>query len=87
MISKEFDRAGLPVSMVTAMFPLAEQVGASRIVKGVRIPHPCGDPQLPPEIDDALRKKIVAKALEALHTDVSGSTIYQPDSPAEKDKE
>ena len=73
--------------MVTAMFPLAEQVGASRIVKGVRIPHPCGDPQLPSEIDDALRRKIVAKALEALRADVPGTTIYEPDGPPKADRE
>lgn len=80
MISKELDRAGVPVSMVSAMFPLAEQVGASRIVKGVRIPHPCGDPGLPPEVDEKLRKSIVETALQALGEEVRESTVFTPDA-------
>lgn len=79
MISKELDRAGVPVSMISAMFPLAEQVGASRIVKGVKIPHPCGDPGLPPEVDEKLRKSIVETALMALGEEVRESTVFTPD--------
>lgn len=78
MISKELDRAGVPVSMISAMFPLAEQVGASRIVKGVKIPHPCGDPNLPPEVDEKLRKSIVETALKALGEEVRESTVFTP---------
>ena len=63
--------------MVSAMFPLAEQVGASRIVKGVKIPHPCGDPTLPPEVDENLRRSIVKTALDALATDVGESTVFE----------
>lgn len=80
MISKELDRAGVPVSMISAMFPLAEQVGASRIVKGVKIPHPCGDPSLPPEVDEQLRKSIVETALKALEEEVQDSTVFTPDA-------
>jgi glycine reductase len=78
VISKELDRAGVPVAIVTAMYPLAEQVGASRIIRGVRIPHPCGDPNLPPEVDARLRKTIVKTALDALKTDVPGPTHFVP---------
>jgi len=63
--------------MVSAMFPLAEQVGASRIVKGVKIPHPCGDPGLPPEVDARLRRDIVKTALEALAADVDETTVFE----------
>ncbi len=80
MISKELDRAGVPVSMVSAMFPLAEQVGASRIVKGVKIPHPCGDPTLPQEVDEKLRKSIVETALKALGEEIEESTVFTPDA-------
>jgi glycine reductase complex component B subunit gamma len=80
VISKELDRARLPVAVVSAMYPIAEQVGASRIVKGVSIPHPCGDPSLPPELDRQLRRQIVAKALEALETPVEVSTVFTPDT-------
>lgn len=78
MISKELDRVGLPVAVVTAMYDLSQQVGASRIVKGVRIPHPCGDPSLPPEGDARLRREIVATALKALQAEVSGPTLFLP---------
>ena len=77
MISKEFDRAELPVAMVSAMFPLAEQVGATRIVKGVKIPHPCGDPLLPEEVDRSLRRSIVKTALNALATEVKEATVFE----------
>jgi betaine reductase len=78
VISKELDRAGLPVAMISAMYPVAEQVGASRIVKAVAIPHPCGDPSLPAELDGQLRREIVATALKALEAKVETSTVFTP---------
>ena len=64
--------------MVTAMYPVAEQVGASRIVKAVAIPHPCGDPSLPAELDAQLRREIVSTALKALEAKVGSSTVFTP---------
>ncbi len=64
------------------MYPMAEQVGASRIVKGVRIPHPCGDPSFSPEIDAKLRQGIVEVALKALQSEVKAPTVFVPDMPA-----
>ena len=78
-MSKEFDRAGLPVALISAMYPVAEQVGASRIVKAVSIPHPCGDPSLPPELDARLRQEIVKTALKALQSEVKASTVFSPE--------
>ena len=78
MISKELDRAGLPVAMISAMYPVAEQVGASRIVKAVAIPHPCGDPSLPAELDGQLRREIVSTALKALEAKVDHTTVFTP---------
>jgi betaine reductase len=78
VISKELDRAGLPVAMISAMYPVAEQVGASRIVKAVAIPHPCGDPSLPAELDGQLRREIVSTALKALETKVETTTVFTP---------
>lgn len=78
MISKELDRAGVPVAVISAMYPVAEQVGASRIVKGLRIPHPCGDPSLPPELDAKVRQEIVRTALKALEAEVRTTTTFVP---------
>lgn len=77
-MSKELDRAGLPVALISAMYPVAEQVGASRIVKAVSIPHPCGDPSLPPEMDAQLRREIVETALKALQSEVKEPTVFLP---------
>ena len=77
-MSKELEKAGLPVALVSAMYPVAEQVRANRIVKGVSIPHPCGDPSLPPELDARLRREIVQTALNALEAEVKGPTLFTP---------
>jgi len=77
-MSKELEKAGLPVALISAMFPVAQQVRANRIVKGVSIPHPCGDPNLSKELDARLRREIVKTALRALETEVSGPTVFSP---------
>ena len=77
-MSKELEKAGLPVALVSAMYPVAEQVRANRIVKGVSIPHPCGDPSLPHDLDTRLRREIVQTALKALESEVTGPTVFTP---------
>ena len=78
MIVREIERGGVPVVHLTAMTAIAKNVGAHRIVSGVKLPHPCGDPNLPPETDRALRRQIVQAALGALQTDVSEPTVFVP---------
>ena len=78
MISKELEKAGLPVALVSAMFSVAQQVRANRIVKGVSIPHPCGDPNLSKELDTRLRREIIQTALRALESEVTGPTVFSP---------
>ena len=58
---------------------MAKQTGANCIIAGTKIPHPCGDPNLPPEADLALRIKIVKCALNALQTNVEVPTVFVPD--------
>ena len=79
MIGKEIEKEGLPVAFVTAMISIAKQEGVNRIVEGVAIPHPCGDPALTEEDDLSARRKIVACALKALETDVEGPSVFTPD--------
>jgi glycine reductase len=78
VISKELEKAGLPVALISAMFPVAQQVRANRIVKGVSIPHPCGDPNLSKELDARLRREIIQTALRALESEVIGPTVFSP---------
>jgi len=77
-MSKELEKAGLPVALISAMFPVAQQVRANRIIKGVSIPHPCGDPNLSKELDARLRREIIQTALKALEAAVKGPTVFSP---------
>jgi len=78
VLAREIEREKIPVALITAMSSLGQQMGANRIVKGISIPHPCGDPSVPPETDKAIRRKILQSALEALQTDVGGPTVFTP---------
>jgi glycine/betaine/sarcosine/D-proline reductase family selenoprotein B len=64
------------VALVTAMTPVAQRVGASRIVTGGRIPHPASDPARPPEAERAFRRNLVRVALKALATPVTEPTVF-----------
>ena len=68
----------MPVALITPMSLLGQQAGANRVISGVRVPVPCGDPGLSPEADLAVRREIVKTALKALQTDVEGPTIFVP---------
>jgi glycine reductase len=59
------------------MVAVGSQVGAPRIVRGTRIPHPLGDPSLSPEMERNLRRKLVLKALDALRSPVWESTVFE----------
>jgi betaine reductase len=79
VIAKEIEREGLPVALITSMTKMAAQVGANRIVTGVKIPHPCGNPDVPAETDLALRREIVKCALRALQAEIDGPTVFIPE--------
>jgi len=64
--------------MMSALPSLALNVGAPRVVRGVRIEHVCGDPSLSPEEDQELSEVIVRTALRALQTPVDGPTLFEP---------
>ena len=44
---------GIPVGMISAIYDLALTTGANRVIRGARIEHVCGDPNLGPEKDYA----------------------------------
>jgi glycine reductase len=64
--------------MMSALPALALNVGALRVVRGVRIEHVCGDPSLSPEEDQELSRAIVMTALRALQTPIDGPTLFEP---------
>ena len=62
---------------VTALPTIAQMVGANRILRGVSIAHPTGDPGLSVGDEFALRERIVGRALEMLATDVDRGTVWE----------
>ena len=64
--------------MISAIYDLALTTGASRVVRGCRIEHVCGNPDLGPEKDHAYGLTIIRTALRALTTAVTGPTLFDP---------
>ncbi len=52
------------------MYTLSVNVGATRVCSGGNISHPCGNPALPEERDQAFMRKTIEGALELLGTEV-----------------
>ncbi len=72
--------------MISAIYDLALSTGANRVVRGCRIDHVCGNPELGPEKDRAYGLQIVRTALRALQTEVTRPTLFDPlqdDTPSE----
>ena len=59
------------------MTSVALSVGANRIVKAGRIPHPTGDPTKDPEHELQWREKVVETALGALATSIDEQTVLE----------
>ncbi len=74
---KEIERAGIPVVHMCTVVPISLTVGANRIVPTVAIPHPLGNPALPLEEEQEIRRRLLNKALTALTTEVSEQTVFE----------
>ena len=55
-------------------------VGANRIVSASKIVAPLGDAGMSLQAEKELRRQILRTALEALTTEVSGPTVFDPSS-------
>ena len=62
---------------VTALPTIATMIGANRVVRGVAITNPFGDPGRSPAGETALRRRIVERALEMLETEVEPGTVWE----------
>ncbi len=62
---------------VTALPTIAQMVGANRIIHGISIAHPTGDPSLAVGDETALRRRIVQRALQMLVTEVDAGTVWE----------
>jgi glycine reductase complex component B subunit gamma len=77
-MSKELEREGIVVAMVSALPAIPLALGAHRVVRGVRVEHLCGDPNLPESSDRDLMYQIVTTALRAIQTPVTQPTLFEP---------
>ena len=66
------------MALISAIYDLALSTGANRVVRGCRIEHVVGNPELGPEKDRAYGLAIVKTALRALATDVPAPTLFDP---------
>lgn len=62
---------------VTALPTIAQMVGTNRILRGMSITHPTGDPSLATGDEHELRVRIVRRALEMLAAEVGPATIWE----------
>jgi betaine reductase len=70
----------VPTAVISALGPVAIELGANRVVRGVKIPHPCGDPTLDAAHDRSLRMRIVRGALRALATPLESSRLFDAEA-------
>jgi len=75
-MAKELEAAGIPTTLISSLVSIAQNVGANRIVPGLGISHPLGDPRLKPEEQKKVRRALVERALAALASPISGQTIF-----------
>ena len=66
---------------ITALPTIAQMVGANRVLRGVAITHPTGDPSLAVGDELVLRDDGCSTArLEMLATDVEPRTVWEVDA-------
>lgn len=73
---KTMEKFGIPAVHICTIVPISQTVGANRIVPGVAIPHPTGDPKLEAKDELELRKMLMLKALNSLGTDITEQTVF-----------
>lgn len=76
-MAKEFERRGIPTVIISTIVPLAESIGANRIIPGKAIPHPLGDPTLSRPEEKEFRRAMVRRALAALETEIQTQTVFR----------
>ncbi len=70
----------IPTVFITALPTIAQMVGANRVVRGVAITHPTGDPSLAAGDEAALRIRILERAADMLGTEVDPRTVWEVDA-------
>lgn len=66
MLTNRLEEHGIPAVLVTNLQMVAASMHVNRVFAGVAIPHVFGDPNLPPNEEKALRRRLVEQALTLL---------------------
>jgi len=74
VLEKEIERIGIPAVLITALPPVANMLGAHRIVQGIGITNPVGNPKVSRDEEKALRKRLVRTALKLLTETIEEGT-------------
>jgi betaine reductase len=75
-MAREMERLGLPVALFSAIPAIPLAFGALRIIPARAIRYPLGDPELPPERERELRRRMVEAALRALEAPCDRPTLF-----------
>ena len=73
---KEIEKEGITIVQMANLIPVAETVGANRIVPTISIPYPLGDPSTSEEEQWKQRLHRVEVALDTLTTDIDDQTVF-----------
>jgi len=76
-MTRELERAGIPVAHVCTMVNVSKDIGGNRIVPSRSVLYPTGDPGLSPKDEVRLRERIVMNALEAIRTDIDAPQLFE----------
>lgn len=76
---KGIEKYGIPVVHMATVVPISLTIGANRIIPGVGIPYPLGDPTQGEVDSKKIRMNMVKRALRVLQTPVDGQTVFETD--------
>lgn len=77
-MTKEIERAGLPVAFFSAIPAIASNMGVFRIISGKAVPHVLGDPRSSAEEELGLRRRMLLAGLRSLTSAVQRPTSFLP---------
>lgn len=67
----------IPTVFITALPTIAQMIGANRVLRGVSIAHPTGDPSLAAGDEVAFRIRMLDRAVSMLASDVEPRTVWE----------
>lgn len=77
-MTREIEKAaGIPVVQIATIIPIMLTVGANRIIPGVAIPHPTGNPALGEEGDRGVRRELLLRSFEAMQTELTDQRVFE----------